>query len=84
VRDIAHDLYVCVTANAYDCTNKLIWYWRMEFSDAESCVQDFSDLGAEYKVLEVSVHTIFQRKGIILHEMLILNLSLQKFNCTVK
>lgn len=27
----------------------------MEFSDAESCIQDFSDLGAEYKVLEVSV-----------------------------
>ncbi|KDR23134.1 transmembrane protein 120 homolog [Zootermopsis nevadensis] len=24
----------------------------MEFSDAESCIQDFSDLGAEYKVLE--------------------------------
>jgi hypothetical protein len=27
----------------------------MEFGDLESCVQDFSDLGAEYKVLEVSV-----------------------------
>jgi hypothetical protein len=27
----------------------------MEFSDVESCVKDFSDLGAEYKVLEVSV-----------------------------
>jgi hypothetical protein len=27
----------------------------MEFNDEESCFQDFSDLGAEYKVLEVSV-----------------------------
>jgi hypothetical protein len=30
----------------------------MEFGDVESCVQDFSDLGAEYKVLEVSVLTL--------------------------
>jgi len=30
----------------------------MEFGDVESCVQDFSDLGAEYKVLEVSVLSV--------------------------
>lgn len=47
----------------------------------ESCVQDFSDLGAEYKVLEVSVPMKLQRKR-MLHEMLILLLSLQTFIMT--
>lgn len=37
----------------------------MEFSDVESCVQDFSDLGAEYKVLEVSVPMMFQKENVI-------------------
>jgi hypothetical protein len=36
----------------------------MEFSDFESCMQDFSDLGAEYKVLEVSV-PMFETKGMM-------------------
>jgi hypothetical protein len=48
----------------------------MEFNDVESCVQDFSDLGAEYKILEVSVPVMFQRRGMILREMLMLFLSL--------
>jgi len=39
----------------------------MEFSDVESCVQDFSDLGREYKVLEVSVPMMSQGKGMIRH-----------------
>jgi hypothetical protein len=43
---------------------KLNRYWRMEFGDVESCVQDFSDLGAEYKILEVSVPMMLQWKGI--------------------
>lgn len=33
----------------------------------ESCIQDFSDLDAEYKVLEVSV-PMFEEKGMIWHD----------------
>lgn len=44
--------------------SKLILCRRMEFSDFESCMQDFSDLGAEYKVLEVSV-PMFETKGMM-------------------
>lgn len=51
----------------------------MEFTDVESCVQDFSDLGAESKVLEVSVPVMFLRKWMMLHEMLKLFQSLQTF-----